>query len=75
MIFRLLGSYGALEEGHISDALVDLTGGVTEILDLKASDLGVSEDSRAHLFHSLSGEMTDHSIICASIPVSKASIR
>lgn len=67
---RLLGSYDHLEEGHISDALVDMTGGVSEIIDLKSREYDSSDDMRSELLHLLTSEMANHSIMCASIVVS-----
>ncbi|KAK6623356.1 hypothetical protein RUM43_009208 [Polyplax serrata] len=64
---KLLGSYDHLEEGHISDALVDMTGGVSEIIDLKSREYDSSDDMRSELLHLLTSEMANHSIMCASI--------
>nr|CAD7591791.1 unnamed protein product [Timema genevievae] len=66
---RLHGSYESLEGGHLCDALVDFTGGVSETLDLRAEDYSGNEEKRSHLFDSLHTEMNNHSLICATVTV------
>lgn len=69
-VFRLHGSYEALADGHLADALVDFTGGVSETLDLKANDYDEQEDKRSILFEKLVEEVKDHSVMCSVITVS-----
>ena len=38
MYFRLHGSYQAIQKGHIKNALVDFTGGVSEEFNLRRED-------------------------------------
>lgn len=68
--FRLHGSYKALDGGHLADALVDFTGGVSEIVDLKRDDVSEHAERSASLFHDLQKEISDHSLICCIHAVS-----
>ena len=55
-MFRLLGSYEALDGGNLSDALVDFTGGVSELVLLQSEageKLYEEEERRAELFSRL----------------------
>ena len=70
VFFRLHGSYEDLEDGHISDVLVDMTGGVSEIIDLKSGECESDEDRRSDFLRLLTTEMANHSIISASVSVS-----
>lgn len=70
LVFRLHGSYEALADGHLADALVDFTGGVSETLDLKANDYNEQEDKHSMLFEKLLEEFKDHSVMCSVITVS-----
>ena len=59
---RLHGSYEALDAGNLSDALVDFTGGVSELIALEA-DNGVrvyeaDEDKRLELLSRLEQEVS-----------------
>ena len=59
---RLHGSYEALDAGNLSDALVDFTGGVSELITLEA-DNGVrvyeaDEDKRLELLSRLEQEVS-----------------
>ena len=61
----------------MSDALVDFTSGVSEVIDLEAKS-GVlrsaeSEEKKA-LFKSLVDEIEDHALMCAAIRVRKSII-
>lgn len=69
-IYRLHGSYDALREGHLCDALVDFTGGVSEVVDLQAEEYADNEDKRASLLEILLQEIADHSIMCFTVVVS-----
>lgn len=57
-------------DGHLADALVDFTGGVSETLDLKANDYNEQEDKHSMLFEKLMEEFKDHSVMCSVITVS-----
>ncbi|PSN42970.1 Calpain-5 [Blattella germanica] len=70
---KLHGSYEALEDGHLADALVDFTGGVSETLDLKANDFNEQDEKRAQLFEMLLEEIKDHSVMCSLISISSPS--
>ena len=62
MIFRLHGSYEALDSGNLSDALVDFTGGVSELVALE-TDNGLrvyesDEEKRLELLSRLEQEVS-----------------
>ena len=65
MIFRLHGSYEALDSGNLSDALVDFTGGVSELVALE-TDNGLrvyesDEEKRLELLSRLEQEVSSPS--------------
>ncbi|KAG8267803.1 hypothetical protein J6590_041717 [Homalodisca vitripennis] len=66
---KLHGSYDALREGHLCDALVDFTGGVSEVVDLQAEEFSENEDKRATLLETLLQEVSDHSVMCFTVVV------
>ena len=62
LIFRLHGSYEALDSGNLSDALVDFTGGVSELVALE-TDNGLrvyesDEEKRLELLSRLEQEVS-----------------
>ena len=67
---RLHGSYEALDGGCLSDALVDFTGGVSELVMLE-SDAGEKlyeeEEKRMALFTRLYEEVSQHALICCAV--------
>lgn len=66
---RLHGSYQRLDFGHVTDALVDFTGGVAETYELNIDE---DDENRqlSHLMETMSNELSNHSIICLKINVS-----
>ena len=61
-----------LDGGNLSDALVDFTSGVSEVVDLEAkSSILRSADSeeKKSLFKTLTNEIEDHALMCAAIKV------
>ena len=56
----------------MSDALVDFTSGVSEVIDLEANSAILrsadSEDKKS-LFKTLTNEIEDHALMCAAIKV------
>lgn len=69
MHFRLHGSYQKLDFGHVTNALVDFSGGVAETYELNFDD----DDPNAqlnNLMENISHELSSHSIICLKINVS-----
>ncbi|MPC26018.1 Calpain-5 [Portunus trituberculatus] len=64
---KLYGSYEALEGGNLSDALVDLTSGVSAHLDLTIGGYVDDFEKRKQLFKMMSKEMSEHSLMCCAI--------
>ncbi|XP_068084672.1 calpain-5 isoform X2 [Anabrus simplex] len=71
---KLHGSYDALAGGHLANALVDFTGGVSEIMDLKSEDYR-SLERQSLLFSVLATEMNHSSILCASVVATNDTLR
>ena len=67
--FRLHGSYGALDGGNLSDALVDFTSGISEMIDLtlKNEQFSRHPEQKKELFDTLAQELEDHALMCAAI--------
>lgn len=59
-----------MREGHLSDALVDFTGGVSEVVDVQAEEYLTNQDKRCALFEMLLKEISEHSIMCMTVVVS-----
>lgn len=69
IVNRLLGSYAALKSVDLSDVLVDLTGGVSEMWTLpsaSASD-GDNEENFWPIFQRLKAELSHQSLIAARV--------
>lgn len=64
---KLHGSYDALRESLLCDALVDFTGGVSEVIDLNAEELSTTEEKQSALLDMLFKEIADHSIMCFTV--------
>ncbi|KAK8746450.1 hypothetical protein OTU49_017024 [Cherax quadricarinatus] len=64
---KLHGSYEALEGGNLSDALVDLTSGVSAHLDLTVGGYTDDFEKRKQLFKMMSKEMNEHALMCCAI--------
>ncbi|XP_075212283.1 calpain-5-like isoform X2 [Lycorma delicatula] len=64
---KLHGSYDALREGHLCDALVDFTGGVSEVVDIQAEEFAIMEDKRIDFFNLLLNEIANHSLMCFTV--------
>ena len=71
LFFRLHGCYAVLDGGNLSDALVDFTSGVSEVIDMNAmiADLRVDKEARKAFFNTLEKEMEDHALMCCAIQV------
>ena len=61
-----------LDGGNLSDALVDFTSGVSEVIDLEAKSSVLrnpeSEEKKV-LFKTMGHEIEDHALMCAAIKV------
>ena len=61
-----------LDGGNLSDALVDFTSGVSEVIDLEAKSSVLrnpeSEEKKV-LFKTMVHEIEDHALMCAAIKV------
>lgn len=66
ILFRLYGSYESLDAGQTYDALVDLTGGIQEQIDLKK----LSYSERSNLWDIIIKSFKNNSIMGCSINVS-----
>jgi len=66
---KLHGSYGALDGGNLSDALVDFTSGISEMVDLtlKNETFQRHPEQKKELFDTLAHELDDHALMCAAI--------
>jgi len=71
---KIHGSYEALDGGNLSDALVDFTGGVSELVSLE-NDAGVKvfeEDQKKNeLFNRVFEEVSEHALVCCAIRARK----
>jgi hypothetical protein len=67
--FRLLGSYAALKSVELSDVLVDLTGGVSELWQLPSDSVsnGDVDDTFWPIFQRLKSELSHQSLITARV--------
>lgn len=66
-LFRLFGGYEALVAGKAKDAMVDMTGGVAEGIEIKDYK---NEEERKKLFKILRKSKENMSLISTSIAVS-----
>ena len=67
---RIFGDYDSLKGGQAKDAMVDMTGGVGEGLELK--DYTKTPEDRLKLFKILRKSKEHHSLISAAIPVNRS---
>jgi len=67
---KIHGSYEALDGGNLSDALVDFTGGVSELISLE-SDTGVKlydeDEQKLELYNRIHQEVSEHALVCCAI--------
>lgn len=56
--------------GNLSDALVDLTSGVSAHLDLSIGGYTDDFEKRKQLFKMMTKEMAEHALMCCAITVS-----
>jgi len=71
---KIHGSYEALDGGNLSDALVDFTGGVSELITLE-NDGGLKlfeeEDKKTELYNRIFQEVSEHALVCCAIRARK----
>jgi len=71
---KIHGSYEALDGGNLSDALVDFTGGVSELISLE-SDTGVKlydeDEQKLELYNRIHQEVSEHALVCCAIRAKK----
>ena len=70
---RLFGNYESLDGGELSEALEDFTGGVADTVDLLKLEVAQKIEERVSLFARMQKEVERHSLMAASIPVSRQS--
>ncbi len=74
---RLHGCYEALDGGNLSDALVDFTSGVSEVISLEDDKTGYRTDDmdkKKELFNIMASEIEDHALMCCAVKVRLISI-
>lgn len=71
---KLHGCYAVLDGGNLSDALVDFTSGVSEVIDLNTiiSQLRGDPDAKKAFFNTMEKELEDHALMCCAIQTSGA---
>jgi len=71
---KIHGSYEALDGGNLSDALVDFTGGVSELVSLE-NDGGLKlfeeEEKKNELYNRVFQEVSEHALVCCAIRARK----
>lgn len=71
---KIHGSYEALDGGNLSDALVDFTGGVSELITLE-NDTGLKlyddEEKKSELYNRVFQEVSEHALVCCAIRAKK----
>lgn len=69
-LLEICNLYLSHQGGNLSDALVDLTSGVSAHLDLTIGGYVDDFEKRKQLFKMMSKEMAEHSLMCCAITVS-----
>jgi len=71
---KLHGCYAVLDGGNLSDALVDFTSGVSEVIDLNTiiSQLRGDPEAKKAFFNTMQKELEDHALMCCAIQTSGA---
>ncbi|XP_059080886.1 calpain-5-like isoform X2 [Tigriopus californicus] len=67
---KLHGTYEVLDGGNLSDALVDFTSGVSEVIEIDSEVNGYRTDDfekKKCFFKSLITEMEDHALMCCAV--------
>lgn len=62
-----------MDGGNLSDALVDFTSGVSEVIDLKTivSHLRADTEAKKAFFNTMEKELSDHALMCCAIQPSE----
>jgi len=66
---KVNGTYEALDGGNLSDALLDFTGGISEMIDIKAGGYGSDEEKRKEFFNVLYKHKENHALMCCAVEV------
>ena len=63
-----------LDGGNLSDALVDFTSGVSEVISLNSiiSQLRADPDAKKAFFNTMQKELDDHALMCCAIQTSNS---
>lgn len=71
---KLHGCYAVLDGGNLSDALVDFTSGISEVIDLDkvGPDLRSDSDAKKAFFETMNKEIKDHALMCCAIQAKSA---
>ena len=69
LVIRVNGTYEALDGGNLSDALLDFTGGISEMIDIKAGGYGSDEEKRKEFFNVLYKHKENHALMCCAVEV------
>lgn len=64
---KISGNYESLEGGNLSDALVDFTSGISEVIELKKEGYDEDDSKRVELFKRMKKEMERHSLMCCAL--------
>ena len=65
LVFRVNGTYEALDGGNLSDALLDFSGGISEVISLKDGNYTTDEEKRTELYKRLlKHKENDVAVVC-----------
>ena len=69
LVFRVNGTYEALDGGNLSDALLDFSGGISEVISLKDGNYTTDEEKRTELYKRLLKHKENHALMCCAVEV------
>lgn len=67
---KLHGSYEVLDGGNLSDALVDFTSGVSEVVAIESEYRTDDAEKKKALFKTMAAEIEEHSLMCCAVKAS-----